>query len=80
MLLRQLLQLLLAALVTVRPTVGDAPFELVLGLPLQRLEELEAKFWAIADPQHAYTQDLLSAVPERWNLNRKPAAPSPGAP
>ena len=34
----------------------------------------------IADPQHAYTQDLLSAVPERWNLNRKPAAPSPGAP
>lgn len=46
---------ILLVLVVVQMTVAepsDAPFELVLGLPLQRLDQLETKFWAIADPQH----------------------------
>ena len=65
-----MLLLLLVALIAaaaVRPTVGDAPFELVLGLPLQRLDELEAKFWAISDPQHAeYLQHMT--LPELREL------------
>ena len=35
-----LLLLVVALIAAVRPTVGDAPFELVLGLPLQRLDVL----------------------------------------
>ena len=42
---------------------SDVPFELVLGLPLQRLATLEARFWAIASPSHAdYLQHM--ALPE----------------
>lgn len=62
-----LLLLVVALIAAVRPTVGDAPFELVLGLPLQRLDELEAKFWAISDPQHAeYLQHMT--LPELREL------------
>ena len=42
--------LVLVALHMAVAETSDAPFELVLGLPLQRLDQLEKKFWAIADP------------------------------
>ena len=54
--------LVLVALHMAVAETSDAPFELVLGLPLQRLDQLEKKFWAIADPGHAdYLQHMSIA-------------------
>ena len=52
MIMATMLLLLAAAVLPAAGASADAdePFELVLGLPLQRLGELEAKFWSIADP------------------------------
>ena len=42
---------LLATLPSMAIAGRDAPFELVLALPHRSLDELEAKFWSIADPK-----------------------------